>query len=281
MKLIHITDIHLTVPGEELFGLNPHKRFEAAVADINAHHRDAELCVITGDLTHWGEQSAYEWLRDTLEQLQVPWRLLMGNHDERSTFQQVFPDVAVDDNGFIQDAFDTSAGRFILLDTLREGTHAGGFCVDRQAWLRGELRRSAGSRVFLFMHHPPFDIGIESLDRIGLAEAHEFGQIVDPYADDIRHLFFGHVHRPIAGSWHGIPFTVPRGTNHQCWLDFEGNGQILGSHEPPAYCIAFLTRDAVVTHYHDYLDASPKYDMGSTDYADWAKQDESGVVAAQ
>ncbi len=58
MKLIHITDTHFVARGLKLYGLDPHARLAAAVADVNALHRDAELAIVTGDVTHWGEPVA-------------------------------------------------------------------------------------------------------------------------------------------------------------------------------------------------------------------------------
>ena len=50
MKIIHVTDLHLVPPGEKLWGFDPMARFEACLADIERHHRDAAFCVITGPL---------------------------------------------------------------------------------------------------------------------------------------------------------------------------------------------------------------------------------------
>ena len=66
MKLIRITDTHLVPRGEMLLGLNPRERLDACVEDINRHHADAELCVITGDLAHLGIPKAYRDLREIL-----------------------------------------------------------------------------------------------------------------------------------------------------------------------------------------------------------------------
>ena len=66
MKLIHISDIHLTAPGERMGGLNPHRRFAQALDDVRAQHSDATRIIITGDLTHWGEPAAYASLADAL-----------------------------------------------------------------------------------------------------------------------------------------------------------------------------------------------------------------------
>ena len=51
MKIIQVTDTHLMPRGTELNGLNPIERLEACIASITEHHSDAELCIITGELT--------------------------------------------------------------------------------------------------------------------------------------------------------------------------------------------------------------------------------------
>ena len=51
MKIIQITDTHLMQRGTELLGLNPYERLDACIASIIEFHADAELCIITGDLT--------------------------------------------------------------------------------------------------------------------------------------------------------------------------------------------------------------------------------------
>jgi len=257
MKIIQITDPHLVKPGELLLTSDPLRRLEACIADVRAHHADAELCVVTGDLADRGEPEAYAALRDRLRGLPMPVRLLLGNHDDRATFRASFRDVAADPHGFVQSTLDGELGRFIFLDTNQRGTHAGWYCGERQAWLRERLAEVAGRPVYLFMHHHPFPVHLQAADDLILRQSAEFAEIVSGHA--VRHIFFGHVHRPIAGSWHGIPFTTLRGLNHQVWLDFSLGSGIVLSLEPPAYAIAFVSEAAVVVHNHDFLDDSPKY----------------------
>jgi hypothetical protein len=76
---------------------------------------------------------------------------------------------------------------------------------------------------------------------------------------DIRHIFFGHVHRPVSGSWRGVPFSALRGLNHQVWLDFSVSQGIPCSLEPPAYAVILIDADSTIVHLHDFLDPSPKY----------------------
>ncbi|NIO42429.1 MAG: phosphodiesterase, partial [Burkholderiales bacterium] len=59
MKFVQVTDMHIMPPGQELLGLDPRARLDACIADINANHADAELCVFTGDLAEKDYVEAY------------------------------------------------------------------------------------------------------------------------------------------------------------------------------------------------------------------------------
>jgi Icc protein len=256
MKIIQITDTHLMPRGTELHGLNPCERLEACIASIKEFHSDAEMCIITGDLTDRGHRKAYHDFRKILQQLPMPYHPLIGNHDHREIFSEVFPEVPRDEHGFVQQMLATEQGRFLLLDTVEHEKHWGSYCQKREIWLRGQLGEAGSEAVYLFMHHPPFNIGIPALDRISLREDSKRIQKIVSDFSNIKHLFFGHVHRPISGSWHGIPFTTLRGTNHQVQLDLNAKDYLPYSHEPPAYCVIFLEQKQTTVHFQDYLDDS-------------------------
>jgi len=256
MKIIQITDIHLVDRGYRLHGLDPLHRLETCIADINAKNADADLCIITGDLAHKGTIGAYEALRDCLRPLSIPCHFLMGNHDHRENFRKVFPATPCDENGFVQAVIDAAAGRFLLLDTVEQGQNRGSYCGKRRKWLQSQLEASHARPVYLWMHHPPFKIGIPCLDRIRLLNhADQIRQIIEPH-QNIKHIFLGHVHRPVAGSWRGIPFSMIRGTNHQVPFDLDAFEVVPKSHEPPSYAIIFLEPGQTIVHSHDYLDRS-------------------------
>lgn len=259
MKFIQITDTHLVPPGKKLHGLDPRARLDACIADVNANHGDAEFCVITGDLVHAGQIEAYKDLKECLSKLCISYHFLIGNHDNRQNFRQIFPETLCDDNGFVQSVLDTPAGPFIFLDTVIEipekGSHWGEFCDRRAGWLKARLEESGGRPVYVFVHHPPFDIALPSVDNIKLRESGAFTNVVGEF-NSIRHLFFGHVHRPVSGSWRGIPFSTLRGTNHQVAFNFDTVSPVPKSHESPAYGVVFVTQETVVVHTHDFLDTS-------------------------
>ncbi|MFQ5995118.1 MAG: phosphodiesterase [Acidiferrobacterales bacterium] len=255
MKFVQITDTHIVPPGEKLYDLDTRERLEACIADINANHRDAELCIITGDLANHGQLAAYENLKQALIYLELPYHLLIGNHDHRDNFKKVFNDVPCDENGFVQSVLDTAAGCFILLDSVEHGERWGSFCEQRAAWLRTQLDKARQAPVYLFIHHPPFEIGIPSLDYIRLRDPSYLREAVKQHRN-IKHLFLGHVHRPISGSWFGVPYSMLRSTSHQVCFDFEVVNPVPKSHEPPAYAVVLLNDDTVVVHLHDYLNRS-------------------------
>jgi 3',5'-cyclic AMP phosphodiesterase CpdA len=257
MKLIQVSDLHFVPPGTLLFGLDPRARLAAAIADINRHHGDAELCLLTGDLADHGAPAAYDALRETLAGLQVPYRLTLGNHDDRDSFRRAFPEAPRDENGFTQTVVTTGAGDIILLDTHEPGQASGSFCAQRQAWLKARLAEAAGRPVTIFMHHPPLDIGIPALDRIGLVDKQGFAEAVAcAGAGGIRHIFFGHVHRPVSGSWRGIPYAALRSLVHQVPFDLVTESPVPYDRAPPAYNVILLDGEDTAVHHHEFLDAS-------------------------
>jgi 3',5'-cyclic-AMP phosphodiesterase len=269
LKFIHLTDTHLARPGLKLYGLDPRARLDAAIADINAHHADAAFAVVTGDLTHWGEPEAYANFAEAMDALKLPYIAMVGNHDRRVACLDGLKAAPRDPNGFVQGTRQTPHGLFVFLDTLDETSHAGEMCGKRLGWLAETLAAAPTDMPFLiFMHHPPFPVGVHAMDEIALKQASEFAEVIAPYRARIRHLFFGHVHRPISGSYGTIPFSTLRGTNHQVWFELDPTAPHLASHEPPAYGVVLVEPDTLVVHSHDFLDTSLRFPFAAPDGMD-------------
>lgn len=258
MKFIHVTDTHLVPPGDHLCALEPSARLAAIVDCVNRIDGDADFMVLTGDLSYHGGQPAYRAMKEILADLEMPCHLLIGNHDDRESFKRIFPETPTDGHGFVQYAVETEAGAFVMLDSVEDGHSHGVLCTDRLAWLAAQLERFRGTPVYLFLHHPPFPVGIGSLDDCMLQDPAPLGRLLKAHGD-IRHIFYGHVHRPIAGSWLGIPATTLPGTNHQVGLYLGPEPDMLGSHEPPAYGICLIDDETVVVHMRNFLDESPRF----------------------
>lgn len=261
LKFIHLTDTHLVVPGQALYGTDPAWRLERAIEAINVQHGDAAFVVVTGDLAHWGEPAAYAALAERLGRLRMPVHLAIGNHDDRNAFRAAFAATPVTAEGFVQYAFDVGGLRHIVLDSNEPGVSWGVFCERRAAWLADALSRSAPHSVHLYIHHPPCAVGIPAMDRISLRDPGPLRAAVLPHRACIRHLFFGHLHRPLAGSWMGIPLSTVRATNHQVELRLDDTPRVAGSHEPPQFAVVLAGDESTIVHLHDFDDASARFDL--------------------
>ena len=184
------------------------------------------------NLSHKGQIKSYEYLAEILTGLSIPYRLMVGNHDVRANLLSVFPDVPTDPNGFIQSSVDLDFRRLSFLDTVAEGEKFGCFCEDRAEWLADKLAASGDRPVYLFLHHPPPDIGLPNVDHMRLIHGNELlARTLVPY-NNVQHMFFDHVHRPTAVNWNGISFSSRHGTAHQVALTSTETPLLVRSHEP-------------------------------------------------
>jgi 3',5'-cyclic-AMP phosphodiesterase len=252
MKFIHLTDLHLVPPGEKLWGFDTIKRLDLCLADIKTHHADADFCAITGDLTDRGETSAYIALKKRLQDFPLPTRLMLGNHDMRSAYVNVFG--GADEHGFVQHSLVKDGHHFLFLDTLKGGTSsAGALDAPRRAWLKGKLDDAKGSPISIFMHHPPFFIHHPLMDSIPLEDGEGFGDMLDGH--NVRHIFFGHAHRMISGQWRGISYSALPGISHQLPL-VGGSVPTIYSDEPPMYAVVYLNGTQITVHSDAFMHRS-------------------------
>ncbi len=253
MKLVHLTDTHTVRPGRVLHGLDPLRNLEACVASIAERHGDAAFCVLTGDVADHGDPAAYEATQAILSALPMPVHVLPGNHDDRAALIAGFPDVPRDAHGFVQAAFTVDGATFVFLDTLDSPSGSSGAVCERRArWLGERLAEAGTDPVYLFMHHPPFPVGLPGLDCLALVDPRPFEEAVRG-AGNVRHIFFGHVHRPISGQWRGISFSSTFGTSHQIRLDLDYAERLVYTAEPPAYCVVLLDGESVLVHTCHFL----------------------------
>ena len=75
------------------------------------------------------------------------------------------------------------------------------------------------------------------------------------------YLFMGHLHRPIAGTWRGIPFHIQRALTHQVAFDFETEGHIPGTQEAPDYALVKMDGGNVVIHQCSFLYDGPAFSL--------------------
>ena len=79
-KILLMSDIHITEPGVDIFGLNPADRFRLCLQDAVEHHADARHFFLMGDLTEHGHYNEYKVLEAILKNQPFEFTLMLGNH---------------------------------------------------------------------------------------------------------------------------------------------------------------------------------------------------------
>ena len=236
---------------------NPQTRLEAGIAHALAHQTDADMLVITGDLTHKGDLASYRKLKELLAPVTIPVHLMLGNHDNRASFLNVFPDTPTDINGFVQQVVDLPEARLVMLDTLfgppydYPASHAGALCERRLEWFESALTET-DKPCIVFMHHPPHETGFAAMDPIMLRDADAFYDVAHR-AGNVGHIICGHIHRTISGTHRGVSFSMFKSFVGQMPMDFETTDTHIETNEPPAYGILLTNEEGIVAHSEDFM----------------------------
>lgn len=257
MKVVILSDTHVVAPGETSKSLDTGERLRRAIDDVNAHHADATFCVLMGDLTDHGQRDAYLRLQELLAGLTVPWRLMIGNHDDRETFLSVFDDAPIDEAGFVQSVLDSEEGRLIFLDSVDPGADDGVLCERRLSWLRARLAEAETQPVYVFLHHPPCNIGMP-IDQLKLRNPQALLETLRLHPD-VRGVFAGHTHHPTSVVWHRYPCYVVGATHYNSALHLTGTpGLGARCYGPAYYTVALIDADYLAVHQHDFLYGYPE-----------------------
>jgi 3',5'-cyclic-AMP phosphodiesterase len=256
-KLVWLSDPHLLAPGGVVCGRDPAISLEQAVRYVAQYHADAALCMLTGDLADDGSEAAYQHLRALLSPLSMPVLPLAGNHDDRARLIAALNPPVASHDGPVDYSVAFAGGLVVCLDSKQPGADSGWLTDPQLAWLEQTLRASSGQPAYIFCHHPPISLGLPALDRDRLLNGDALLRCLKGHAN-VRHLFFGHVHRPISGNIGGLPFTCLPSTAFQAplpypdwdWPSFQP------TREPTAVGIILIQGDTTVVHFHQLEEPS-------------------------
>lgn len=254
MLVAQITDIHLGYdPG------NPdeynRQRLDRTLAVLKAMVPAPDLLLVTGDIADNGDDRiSYRRFAEAIADL--PFRVcpVMGNHDSREIFREVFPDTA-DAGGYIQYAIDDLPVRILVLDTLEIGRHGGGYDEVRAAWLEARLAEAPGRPTMLALHHPPIETGLSWMTENPDAEwVRRLRPIVEAHPNIVA-MVTGHLHRPIVTRWAGTALAVCPSTAPQVALDLEDMDAEHPDNRPmivadrPYFALHYWNGDGLITHF--------------------------------
>ena len=250
MLIAQISDMHVKAAGELLYRRIDTAGFlERAVAHLNALDPRPDIVLATGDLVEGGTSEEYALLKQLLAPLAMPVYLIPGNHDVRDALRAAFADHAyLPPGGFLQYTVENLPVRLIALDTLVPGKGYGALCAERLDWLEARLAESDRPTI-VFMHHPPFECGIDAFDNFKLNEGGERLAGIVRRHDNVERVMCGHVHRPIQVRWAGTMASIAPSTAHQATLDLHDKAPLSMMMEPPGLALhLWRPGTGLVTH---------------------------------
>ncbi len=163
---LHVGDLHITEPG-----LDNHRALQQLVSDIDdCLSGQVDFVFLPGDNADQGTPAQFRLVREALDRLRVPVRIIPGDHD--------FEPGALDAYHAVLGAETLPAAHLVagtlclFLDIVSAGRGGPDFRIgDTQfAWLERQLREAdrAGQPVALFMHSYPADLGPDADRMIAL-----------------------------------------------------------------------------------------------------------------
>jgi Icc protein len=264
MLLAQISDLHIKRPGALAYRrVDTAAHLARCIERLNALDPRPDAVVMTGDLVDQGEPEQYAHLKSLLATLDIPYYLLVGNHDDRKALRDAFREREELQTGgeFVQYAIDIGPKRgplrLIALDSMVPGESAGLLCDARLAWLEEQLDAARGKPVIVALHHPPFVTGIGHMDALRLepTSADKLAAIVARHPN-VERVICGHVHRPMFVRFGGTIASAVPAPAHQVALDLRDDAPSAFMMEPPAFALhRYDSVNGLITH-HAYVDAA-------------------------
>jgi 3',5'-cyclic AMP phosphodiesterase CpdA len=246
LRFVHFTDTHVVGPGVRLREVDTCRSLERVVDAVNDLNPRPAFVIVGGDLVspdissdsieghrHASDaeyEASYAVLRSILGRLEIPFHMLMGNHDRRRPFRRVMLSRPAPDDERHCFVVDVDGYRVCALDSLDPGKKPGVLGAGQLDWLRERLREAADRDVVIAVHHHAVPIGLERLDVQMLTDADALWDVILE-AGNVRGVLCGHVHLRHEEVRHGIPVVTTPSTCFQSSKLFKEKQYLTG---PPA-----------------------------------------------
>lgn len=205
VRLIQITDLHLTGPDQLLYDrVDAWQQFFAALSA--AGHFNPDGVLVTGDIydNHATLTQEFTALIDRAQhELGCPVMVLPGNHDAPDTWEQQRSE-AVSFGPEPGDSIHYIKGlRVIGLNTHGQDTLQGHLTEQHLTGIAAELETEAAAGTVVAMHHPPVPTAQAFLSTVGLAQPQRLAAVVTD--TDVRLILSGHLHFQTAAMLGTVP----------------------------------------------------------------------------
>lgn len=256
-KIIVMADLHIVPETDLSHSLDTNARTQEAIAFINKNHADADLLVIAGDLADHGDAASYRRLKDLFAEIDLPYVITLGNHDNRPNFLAEFGDVAEPETGKMDRAVALDGCGIVILDSSEPGIGSGRLNAAQLGWLSKRLAEYASMPVVVVMHHNICPLHNQN-DIIILEQREALVEVLREHPD-IRTVVSGHVHMTSSGTYRGIPFSTFAGNHYSIEPTLQSLSGPLPApvqrrEGPGQIAVVIVDQDAAVVLKENFLD---------------------------
>jgi Icc protein len=195
LRLLQLTDLHLFGdPGGCLLGQNTRDTFEAVLALAMQGHWPPDALVLTGDLVHDEHVDGYLFLQRRIQQLNVPFFCIPGNHDSIELMARY-----LDPRAAARLQVHALAGwDLLLIDSTIPARDDGRVEPGTLLALHDVLAADTTRPALVFLHHHPLPVQSRWIDTM-LAENGD--SLLDLVARHprVRGVLWGHIHQDYRG----------------------------------------------------------------------------------
>lgn len=256
MIIAQITGMHVMAAGQMAFGcIDVNANLAATLLRLATHDPRPDIVLVTGDMTFDGEANEYAALADIMAECDIPFYVMLGNHDNRARIRAAFPAHDYLPHGpFLHYTIDAHPLRIITLDTLNPESVDGQLCAERLEWLAARLAEAPDRPTLIAMHHPPVDIAIGWLasDRF---EGRDAARDIIAGHGQVGGVICGHVHRCVQAQWANTLVHTGTSTAYQFPLDLKPHAERGWVAEPPAYSLHYWRADSGLVSHTGYADS--------------------------
>jgi Icc protein len=214
--IIQLSDIHIGRENENTYDTDVRANFQTALS--HAVSRSPDLIVVTGDIAFKaGDKNIYIWVKEKLDQTDLPYTLIAGNHDDSTLLAQSFNLTSDLHEGALYHYRILRNKLLFFLDTSSDM-----FDSLQQNFVTSVMEKNDMPAV-LFMHHPPKLLGAKFMDaRYSLSNIPEV-KLWFNLQKNIEAVFCGHYHAKKEGTIaNEVPIYVCPSTFFQIDPDIEG-----------------------------------------------------------
>ncbi len=213
-RIIQLTDLHLLKDTMgELQNASPYLGLKSVLRHLSMSRIDADMLIISGDLTDDAHKQTYRQLRSMLDDIKVPIYVTLGNHDELDVMSAFLLNETIHHQGHLM----TFGWNLVFIETAVEGEEYGQ--VNESELLRIEhiLNQHPDQPSLMVMHHGPISNCAKA--NCQLINAEDFMSMLGQHRQ-VRGVISGHTHQCIEARIEGIHYMTTPSTflkvKHPC-----------------------------------------------------------------